>query len=135
MLLFYSSERKKVKSWESKTWWPMNALILDFTSVGSAWALPGFVLLFRVQLQCELYRIHFRFAKLIKGRHATKVAIINLSGLFEITITVKYLNFYVSEIWCKCTFFIIYQRRYKNFFFKSFIYLQDLLFFLLISYR
>jgi hypothetical protein len=32
------------------------------------------------------------FAKLIKGRHATKVANINLSGLFEITITVNYLN-------------------------------------------
>jgi hypothetical protein len=45
----------------------MNALILDFTSVGSAF-LPGFVLLFRVQLQVNFTESTSGFAKLIKGR-------------------------------------------------------------------
>jgi hypothetical protein len=94
----------------------MNALISDLTSVGSACAPSWLFQLFRVQLQCELQN-PTGFAKLIKGRHATKVAIINLSGLFEITITVKYLIFYVSEIWCKCTFFLLF-KEYKKLIFS-----------------
>jgi hypothetical protein len=70
----------------------MNALILDFTSVGSA-LLPGFFQLFRVQLQCELLQNPLQDLQNSLKEDATKVAIINLSGLFEITITVKYLNF------------------------------------------
>jgi hypothetical protein len=74
--------------------------------------LPGFFQLFCATSVWTCTESTWGFAKLIKGRHATKVAIINLSGLFEIT-TVKYLNFYVSEIWCKCTFFIIIQKSIK----------------------
>jgi hypothetical protein len=45
---------------------------------------------------------------------ATKVAIINLSGLFEITIFLNILIFNVSKIWCKGTFFI--YKQYEKLF-------------------
>jgi hypothetical protein len=82
--------------------------------------------------QCELQN-PLRICK-THGRHATKVAIINLSGLFEITITVKYLNFYVSEIWCKCTFLLLF-KEYKTYFFHSLMYLLIYCFSIFVSLK
>jgi hypothetical protein len=79
--------------------------------------------------QCEFCtESNWGFAKLIKGRHATKVAIINLSGLFEITITVKYLNFLRFEI-CANVHFLLLFKEYKKLIFQFSDVFTDLLFF------